>query len=255
MTLFQYDGTFEGLLTTLFDAYLRKQFPDELLAMGEPLPLFYDSVHAVASDEAKAARVWKAVLRKLSPEARRGVIRCWLSECPGASILLFRYLRKVIDAPRSIETNFADPDILAFAQLDKKVRDEVTRILQFMRFQKTADGIYFGIMEPLYNVYPLTLDHFSNRFADQQWVIYDRKRHYGFYYDGTSVSEITFADPTLSHLIDGKLNPAQLDKDELFFQDLWKSYFHSIAIKERFNPVKQRKDMPTRFWKYLTEKG
>lgn len=35
------------------------------------------------------------------------------------------------------------------------------RVLQFMRFQKTADQVYFGIMEPLYNVYPLTIYHFA----------------------------------------------------------------------------------------------
>ena len=47
------------------------------------------------------------------------------------------------------------------------------RVLQFMRFQKTADQVYFGIMEPLYNVYPLTIHHFRDRFADQPWIIYD----------------------------------------------------------------------------------
>ena len=93
-------------------------------------------------------------------------------------MLLFRYLRKVVDAPRSIETNFTDPDILAMAKLSKKVSDERTRVLQFMRFQKTAEGIYFGIMEPLYNVYPLTIGHFRDRFADQRWLIYDGKRKY-----------------------------------------------------------------------------
>lgn len=41
------------------------------------------------------------------------------------------------------------------------------RVLQFMRFQKTADGTYFGIMEPLYNVLSLTVRHFRDRFADQ----------------------------------------------------------------------------------------
>lgn len=73
----------------------------------------------------------------------------------------FRYMRKVTDAPASIEQNFADPDVLGVYQLSKKVADERMRVLQFMRFQKTADQVYFGIMEPLYNVYPLTIHHFA----------------------------------------------------------------------------------------------
>ncbi|WP_302587710.1 DUF4130 domain-containing protein, partial [Paraprevotella clara] len=31
-------------------------------------------------------------------------------------------------------------------------------------------------------------------------------------------------------------------------------YFKAICIKERLNPRKHRKDMPVRYWKYLTEK-
>ena len=39
MTVFQYDSTFEGLLTALFDAYYRRTFPDLLLTEKEPLPM------------------------------------------------------------------------------------------------------------------------------------------------------------------------------------------------------------------------
>ena len=45
-----------------------------------------------------------------------------------------------------------------------------------------------------------------------------------------------------------------MDSDERLFQQMWKTYFKAIAIKERMNPRKQRQDMPVRFWKYLVEK-
>ena len=44
------------------------------------------------------------------------------------------------------------------------------------------------------------------------------------------------------------------DNDQLF-QDLWRTYFKAICIKERMNPRKQLKDMPRRYWKYMTEKN
>lgn len=166
----------------------------------------------------------------------------------------FRYMRKVIDAPASIEQNFADPDVLGVYQLSKKVADERMRVLQFMRFQKTADQVYFGIMEPLYNVYPLTIYHFRDRFADQPWIIYDARRRYGYYYDLKEVNEITFEDSRAAFLRHGKLEDELLDKNEKLFQEGWKSYFHSVCIQSRLNPVKHKKDMPVRFWKYLTEK-
>ena len=51
-----------------------------------------------------------------------------------------------------------------------------------------------------------------------------------------------------------RLTEDQLDEKEKLFQDLWKSYFKTVCIRERLNPVKHRKDMPVRYWKYLTEK-
>lgn len=102
----------------------------------------------------------------------------------------------------------------------------------------------------------LSIDHpsFRDRFADQPWIIYDARRHYGYYYDLKEVSEITFEDSRAAFLRHGKLEDELLDKNEKLFQEGWKSYFHSVCIQSRLNPVKHKKDMPVRFWKYLTEK-
>lgn len=49
MNIFLYDHTFEGLLTSVFEAYSRRTFPDALLLEGEPLPLFYDGLFTVVT--------------------------------------------------------------------------------------------------------------------------------------------------------------------------------------------------------------
>ena len=54
MNIFLYDKTFEGLLTSVFEAYSRRIFPDTLLLEGEPLPLFYDEIFTVITDEDKS---------------------------------------------------------------------------------------------------------------------------------------------------------------------------------------------------------
>lgn len=254
MIVFQFDHTFEGLLTVVFDAYFRKRFPDVLLAEEAQLPLFADEVYHTVTNVEKAARVWRGLEKKLSQGALAMLTCCWLSEQAEAPMLLFKYIRKTMDSPYSIETNFTDPNILSVTQLSQKVRNERMRAIQFIRFQKTSDGVYFGVLAPLYNVLPLTVEHFGDRFADQRWLIYDTRRHYGYYYDGEEVNEITFSNPTPPYLDTGILADDILDKDEKLFQHLWKSYFNSICIRERLNPRKQQKDMPLRFWKYLTEK-
>ena len=255
MTLFIFDNTFEGLLTSVFEAYSRCTFPDALLAEGEPLPLFYDEAFTVVSDEEKAGRVWRGLQKKLSASALSCLTQCWLAEEPETASLLFRYIRKAIDASRSIETNFADPDVLEFSRMWKRVDWERIRMLQFVRFQKAADGTYFAAVEPEKNVLLLITGHFKDRFADQCWLIYDIKRAYGYYYDLKEVRNVVFGeDSREGHLVTGILDESLMDKDEKLFQQLWKTYFKAICIKERLNPRKHRQDMPVRYWKYLTEK-
>lgn len=253
MIVFSYDKTFEGLLTVVFDAYFRKTFPDMLLAHGEPLPLFYDDCAEVVTDSGKSQRVWKALEKKLSGTALSLITMSWLSELPGVDILLFRYMRKNIDAAASIELNFADPDVLELSKIWKKVVGESHRALQFARFQKAADGTYFAPFEPVYNILSFTVAHFKDRFSDQKWLIYDIRRQYGYFYDLHSVREVTFASKE-AHLLTGKLHESLMSADEKLFQGLWKQYFKSIAIAERVNPRLHKHNMPVRYWKYLTEK-
>ena len=46
-----------------------------------------------------------------------------------------------------------------------------------------------------------------------------------------------------------------LSENDKIFQNLWRTYFKAICIKERMNPKKQLSDMPRRYWKYMTEKS
>lgn len=255
MTIFIFDNTFEGLLTSVFEAYSRRTFPDALLPEGEPLPLFHDEVFTVITEEEKAKRVWRGLQKKLSSGALSCLAQCWLAEEAETPMLLFRYIRKAVDAPRSIETNFADPDVLEFSRMWKRVDWERLRMLQFIRFQKAADGTFFAAVEPEKNALPLAIDHFKDRFADQPWLIYDIKRAYGFYYDLKEVRQVTFEEGSREgHLVTGMLDESLMDKDEKLFQQLWKTYFKAICIKERMNPRKHKQDMPVRYWKHLTEK-
>ena len=97
MTVFRFDNTFDGLLTAVFHAYARRVFPDLLLPEGEPLPLFHDEVLAVVTDDALSARVWRGLQKRLSSGALHCLAQCWLAEEPETPMLLFRYIRKVID--------------------------------------------------------------------------------------------------------------------------------------------------------------
>lgn len=253
--VFVFDGTWEGMLSVVFDAFSLRRRPLELLRTGAQMPVFADGIHDVVTDPSHAARVWRGLRRRLPAGATAALAASFLSELPAMDMPTFRYMVRVFSeaSPRGIERDFSDPDVLAVFETARKVRCEQHRVLQFLRFQKAADGTYFGIMEPIYNVMPLTVGHFADRFADQRFILYDKRRGFGYYYDGHEPMEITMPEE-LPHIATGRLADEVMDPDERLFQQLWRTYFKAIAIAERRNPRKQRQDMPVRFWKYLTEK-
>lgn len=252
MLVFFYDRTFEGLLTAVFDAYNRKSFPDRILGKGDMPPMFTEEEYDVITQEDRATRVWSGLEKKMSKGALNMLTYVWLSEEEGSDELLFRYIRKTIDSKISIETNFADDDVLKMHKLARKVSHEELYLKQFVRFQKAADDIFFAPVSPKHNALPLVIVHFRDRFSDQKWVIYDIKRRYGYYYDLHTMVEMTLDND--EHLLSGKLDEKMMAEDEKLFQELWKGYFKSMTIKERINLKLQRQHMPKRFWKYLTEK-
>lgn len=254
MNVFSFDNTFEGLLTLVFDSYQRKQFPDEILSGEGSQNVLFGSTISISTDDHKAERVWKGIIAKSSEENADRIYRVFLSGLPDTPLLLFKYIRLIIDSAKNEETNFALPLVVEVNKLHQKVCREAHRINMFVRFQKTVEDSYYASFAPLYDVLPLCVPHFKDRFADQTWIIYDLKRNYGFLYDKKTVTRVVF-DELKVNPQNGQLHTALLADDEKLFQQLWKQYYKSICIWERKNPKVHRQLLPQRFWKFLPEKG
>ena len=269
MLVYTFDNTLDGLLTAVFDSFLLKQQPEYLLAEGEQLPLFVDQHYHVATDSEKAERVWKGLEKQLSADGLHMITVSWFSEERTLNQPLFNFICKVFRLKiKDLERNASDPDVLEVRNSCRRVLHEQLRMKQFIRFQKAKDGTYLAVVSPDHNVLPLVTSHFQDRFNDQSWLIYDAKRHYGYYYErprvgeqnpgiGKAVIRVTFEDEAAVpfDLSNGKLDADVLSDNDKIFQDLWRTYFKAICIKERMNPKKQLSDMPRRYWKYMTEKN
>jgi len=149
-------------------------------------------------------------------------------------------------------TDFSDDGVLKINQLAHKVGREKHRMEAFVRFQLTKDDVYFANIEPDFDVIPLISKHFRNRYADQQWIIYDVKRKYGIFYDLHTV-EIISLDLNDIHTNSIEKSDAFIN-EEYEYQDLWNNYFKSTTIKSRINTKLHVQHVPKRYWKYLSEK-
>jgi probable DNA metabolism protein len=250
--ILRYDGTFEGLLTGVFECYERR-LKEVTFTKGDQASLnIFGSVTSIVSDNAKALRVWTGLSKKVSVETTHNVYACFLSEIEGIEATIVEYLRYIFASPLNVERDYSHPGALSIAQISRKVFRETHRMEAFIRFKRLKDDLYFAEIEPDYNVLPLIVNHFKDRYADQRWMIYDLRRNYGLTYDPTlsEVNEVRFIEHSQSILNDREV----LHTEELSFQELWKKYYSSVNIQLRKNTKLHVQHVPVRYWKHLIEK-
>lgn len=247
-----YDGSFAGFLTAVFEIYEYK-FEGALIVTRERFqPNVFNKHHESYFSREKAKRVWKGLSLKISSVGLTQVYRTFLSEEEGIENTLLQYIQYAFSKKLSVESDFSNNAVLTVVQTAKKVYREMHRMEAFIRFQLTADNLYYAVCQPDFNVLPLIENHFKTRYADQRWLIYDSKRKYGIYFDMEKVENITleFNEATDN----GKNIEVVLDEKEALYQQLWQQYFSSVNIKARKNMKLHIQHMPKRYWKFLPEK-
>ena len=253
MTTLLYDGTFEGLMTAVFEVYEYRFEPAKIIATGnyQSESIFTDH-HEVVTNQEKADRVLKMVENNLGKKGASQLLRVYLSENENAERLILSAVSKSIKYPKeNVLNNFADVDIMDIAKINKSISREVHRMHAFVRFEKLQDEVYFSKIEPDFNVLPLIVSHFKNRYRDQKWMIYDLKRHFGIFYD---LQEVQFFEPAFEQTQQLKRTENILHEEEIPYQKLWQRYFFKTNIPERKNMKLHVQSLPKRYWKYLTEK-
>lgn len=245
------DGSLEALLCAVFEWFERKPGAVKLVLADTYQPDAFCEPTYIHNDQRKADRVWKGLEARLPKGWIRRFYCTFLSEKEEATTTLFEFACYLFKYGAGAENNYGNPHVLAISQIATKVEREKHRMEAFIRFQHTADGIFYCAIDPDFNVLPLIMNHFKNRYADQQWVIYDIKRHYGLFYDLEKVEEIQMDFNTQQKV---RISDQMVSEKESLYAVLWKDYFKSANIVARKNTKLHVQHVPKRYWKYLTEK-
>jgi probable DNA metabolism protein len=251
MTTIFYDGSFEGLLTVMFEIYARKLTDVNILPVGHHNKTMFNEELDVGTDNTRASRVLKKLTERIGKPGVQRLYAAYLAEITDPDNPIAGYMRFVFDNQYAVYDDYSNPYVLRISKIVGMVRREKHRMEAFIRFQKLSDGTFYATIDPDFNVLPLVLRHFKNRYADQKWIIYDSRRTYGAYYDLNQVTYITL------DFLDGTNNENILsiyDSEESIYQTLWRAYFKSVNIKERSNYKLHLRHVPLRYWKNLTEK-
>jgi probable DNA metabolism protein len=251
MTTLLYDGSFDGLLTAVFEVFEYRYKDVEIFSKEK----FYQEnifaeIHEVITQSDKSERVFNKLEQNIGRSGIHQLLKVFLSEDPSLEQLILSAIKQSIQHPtENILQNYADDDILAISKICKSVDRERHRMTAFVRFEKMQDDVFFAKIDPDFNVLPLIRKHFKDRYQDQKWMIYDLRRNYGILYD---LETCDFFYP--EEKLDLSQYQQQFHEEENRYQKLWQRYFTKTNIVERKNLKLHIQHVPKRYWKYLTEK-
>jgi len=249
----KYDGSFKGFLTCVFNAYELKIKVVEIIPENEDQKQLFSETENIITEDFKAQRVLKTLKKKISANGMIKIKYAFLSEIPGIEMKLYGMLQYIFSNKQKVDSDYSHPYILYISNLAKQVAREKHRMEAFVRFRLTKDNIYFALIEPDFNVLPIIISHFKNRYADQKWLIYDIRRKIGVYYDLQRTEYVSINLPKEIGVSGG--NSEYFEQEEIHFQRLWKEYFNATNIKSRVNIRLHIQHVPKRYWKYLSEKS
>lgn len=244
-TVYVTDGSFEGMLSAVYDSWYRRE--DNVFNILPEMPAqpdFLITYRPVKTNEAKAEKVFDAIVEKIGDEAARKVMLCWFSNDPAAGRMILNYLRFGFRQGPTVEEMVTHQYVKPLHDMSGRVGFEAHRMTGLLRFHKTKQGAYCAVIEPLYYILPLLAEHFADRMPDVSWLIHDRNRALTAAYENGQWAVVP------GRLID----TVKLADDEDQFQLMWRRYFDAMAIENRLNPKLQQHFMPKRYWKHLVEK-
>lgn len=240
-----YDGTFEGLMTVIFEKYNEINSSDTIISYEDSLKILVFEKICIETDSDKADKVVRRILEKGKYLLFRDIVYLFASAQKHKENLIFFYIKMTVSRSGTYK-NYADNLEKKVDEISKSVGLEIHRMKGFVRFELLNNGILYSKIEPDNNIAAFLSNHFENRLPSEKWIIHDVKRKI-----------LIFCENGKSQKFEGEgivfdenfLN----SKDEI--AKMWKKYHETIAIRERENSKLQKQFMPKRYWKYLTEKN
>lgn len=270
-TIFLYDGTFDGLLTIAFNCYVSKQIPSNIVFEKHYLGNFLDTAIYVKTDKEKASRIWNGLYSNVSFDALYNCYYAFLSCQKSKEINILKYILNAFIIGPKITSMLSIDYILEVMKLRKNVLHESHKLKGLVRLSEVGNNLFYAPIHPDNNVIEL-LGHFLiKRFPTQNLILHDKNRHLMFLYNANKSIQNNVQCSTYNGANNGintnmqtlnnyeiievpqNIKIPELSKEEKQFQDLWKTFFNTISIKERSNPRLQMQYMPKKYWQDLTE--
>lgn len=239
--VYQYDGSYAGLLCCVFHSVATKQLPVDICTPQQGQTSLF-AVHKIPTEPEKARRVERSIPKKLGPRAAALVHACFLYGGEEKALTICAFLQLGYRVGPAVVDMLADDRVAALHQLARAAQNEAGQMIQFIRFADYR-GSLVSVIDPKHYVLPLIRDHFTDRYHEEQFLIYDRSHQMGLVYQPHRSKIVSMQDLQL---------PDEED-EERTYQRLWKGFCAAVNIVPRQNLHCQMGHMPKRYWHNMVE--
>lgn len=240
--IYIYDGGFISFIALVVELFKRKIVPDDIKLIDSfDKGLFDNEIFIKVEDERRNIELLKT---KLTKEVSYCIYNVFLSDNKNKEMIIYNFLINYFKYGKTIFGRRNIDSVNESIKITKYVRGEAHKLKGFLRFSKMKNNFYYAKFESNNNVIGILANHFSKRFMSDNFIIHDTKRGIYAIYDKKKIFYITSND-----IVDLKLEKDNEDSIE----DLWKTFYKTIGIKERENKRCRQNFMPKKYWKNMLE--
>lgn len=163
MKIYLYDDTFEGLLTSIYDAfYSNGSPPTSIYGKSQTnTPLLLGNIVEISTDINKFKKVKNAIINKINFLSLKKIYFAFLSNYEDKGIIIFNYLKIAFKLGPDVH-DFLNIDVIRLVDnITKKVLNECHRFEGFIRFNQIEEKLLYSSIEPDNDILELIGDHFK----------------------------------------------------------------------------------------------
>lgn len=251
MYVYLCQDTVESIFTTIYRIYEdRHHLPDtRILLTWEPV-LFAEYV-TVEEDREKADKVIRTLRRQFGEEDLYHLFLVLSSPDPQKAECAYKTIAYGLEhrvAPGHLFDHLSDDYIVMANKLARHASRECQHLKGFVRFRELENKVLFATISPKNNLLADLMEHFSDRFPSENFMILDENRKI-FGVHGCRKQWFLTEGEELEELAKGMA----YSEEEKFYAGLFTRFCGTIAIKERRNTDLQRNMLPLRFRPHMTE--
>ena len=240
--IYLYNNSFISLLNLIKELVKNKIIPLNIKNLDYQKTLIDEVIYLnIEEDE----NIINEFINKVGIDIFNTIYYVFLSNNENKEIIIFHFFIHSLKYKNKIFYMRNIKSVSEALKISKYVGHENHKFKGFLRFKELENNVLYAEFSPENDILFLLSKHFEKRLKNEYWIIKDVKRKIVSIYDKKEFI-ILNDDEFVIHT-------SNLSSEEEHIEEMWKSFYKTIGIKERKNERGRMNFMPKKYWKYITE--